>query len=97
MRTLSIIEGNLKGRCYLCGKFCRTEEHHIFGAANRKRSEKYGLKVDLCRACHNLPPHGAHFDRETMQKLHEIGEQTMLDFYGINIPTFISLFGRNYL
>ena len=32
------------GRCWLCGRWGWLEEHHIFGGANRKKSEKYGLK-----------------------------------------------------
>ena len=49
------------------------EKHHIFGAANRKKSEKYGLTVDLCHWCHNEPPDGAHFSAATAQALHEYG------------------------
>ena len=33
------------GRCWLCGRYGLMEEHHIFSGANRKLSEKYGLKV----------------------------------------------------
>lgn len=41
------------GRCWLCGRWGWLEEHHIFGGANRKKSEKYGLKVGLCGdTCH---------------------------------------------
>ena len=32
------------------------EEHHIFGGSNRKKSEKYGLKVGALRR--HLPPNG---------------------------------------
>ena len=44
--------------CYICRKLVGAgvplpgaglEEHHIFGAANRKLSEHYGLKVWLCK------------------------------------------------
>ena len=38
--------------CYLCGRNriaypCGLEEHHVFGGANRKFSEKYGLKIHI--------------------------------------------------
>ena len=36
--------------CFLCGGWGACEWHHIFGGANRKLSEKYGLKV---RVHHN--------------------------------------------
>ena len=38
-------------RCFLCGRNDSgdpLERHHIFGGANRKKSEKYGLVVYLC-------------------------------------------------
>lgn len=41
--------------CYLCGRNriadpCGLEEHHVFGGANRKFSEKYGLKIHICES-----------------------------------------------
>lgn len=51
------ILGSRKGRCYLCGRYTQTEEHHIFGGPNRTLSEQYGLKVDLCLECNQF---GAH-------------------------------------
>lgn len=43
-------------RCFLCGRNDSgdpLERHHIFGGANRKKSEKYGLVVYLCgNRCH---------------------------------------------
>ena len=48
------------GRCYLCMKLHDdysvkpVHEHHvIYGTANRKLSEKYGLKVYLCISKHH--------------------------------------------
>ena len=61
--------------CYRCGVYGYTEAHHIFGAANRKKSEEDGLVVNLCRPCHNLPPDGAHFNRKTAQWLHKVGQE----------------------
>lgn len=50
----SIVEGNRKGTCWLCGLEGPTEEHHIFGGTrNRKLSGRYGLTVYLCPP---LPP-----------------------------------------
>lgn len=46
------------GECYICamqGKHRKheyLEEHHVFGGPNRKWSEKFGLKVYLCRHHH---------------------------------------------
>lgn len=46
--------------CYLCGKAANLECHHVFGGANRKASDRYGLTVRLCHKCHNEPPRGVH-------------------------------------
>ena len=41
-----------KKQCIICHN-CNIEEHHVFfGTANRKFSEKYGLKVYLCPEHH---------------------------------------------
>lgn len=52
------------GVCFLCGRD-GTEDpldfHHIFGgnAADRKKCERYGLKVRLCHGrCHIFGPEG---------------------------------------
>lgn len=45
----SIIDRDAKGQCFICGKTGYTERHHIYGSANRKYSEQYGLTVYLAR------------------------------------------------
>jgi len=75
--------------CYFC-KAVRVEEHHIFGAANRPLSERYGLKVWLCPACHRLVHRGGY----EMDELHRIGQRAYEARYG---GDFRSRFGRNYL
>ena len=46
----TIIKGDKKDRCFLCGRSDWIEAHHIFnGTANRKKSEKYGWTVDEFR------------------------------------------------
>lgn len=43
----SIIEGDEKGTCYICGSHINIENHHIFfGHGNRKNSDWYGSKED---------------------------------------------------
>lgn len=49
--------------CYFCGFKADLECHHIFaGVANRKISEKYGLKVWLCHR-HHTGVEGAQYDK----------------------------------
>jgi len=81
--------------CHLCDSTHRLERHHVFFGPYRKKSEQYGLVVDLCHFCHNEPPDGVHFNRENdlilkreFQAIFE-AEHPELDF--------IKEFGRNYL
>lgn len=62
-------------RCFRCGSYRNIEIHHIFGASERKLSEKYGLIVPLCHNCHNELPDGAHFNKDTARWLHEVGQR----------------------
>lgn len=93
-----VIEGDtVKGVCFLCGRHGPTEAHHIFGSALRKKSEKYGLVVDLCHNCHNEPPDGVHFNAEKMQELHEYGQRLWMEKTGGSIEDFRREFYKNYL
>lgn len=40
--------------CFFCGRPAEAEHHLIFGTAGRELSEKDGLKVPTCNACHNM-------------------------------------------
>ena len=93
----SIIPGNEKGKCFICGRYCQTEAHHIFGAGNRKKSENLGLKVDLCHDCHNEPPNGVHFNAENNNRLKATGQKAAMLAYHWNKEEFIKEMGRNYL
>ena len=79
----TIIKGDKKDRCFLCGRSDWIEAHHIFnGTANRKKSEKYGLTVHLCHWCHNEPPHGVHYNQKMDTRLKQIGQQAAMNEYG---------------
>ena len=83
--------------CFICGGQSWLEEHHIFEGANRKLSEKYGLKVWLCHPCHNEPPNGVHHNKEKMIKLKQIGQKAFMEYYNKTEDEFIQIFGKNYL
>lgn len=87
----------MTGTCFLCGRDGPLERHHIFGAANRKKSEKYGLVVELCHDCHNEPPRGAHHNAETALYLHQWGQRKAMLEQGWSTHDFIREFGKNYL
>lgn len=82
--------------CYISRRTHFLEKHHIFGAANRSLSEKYGLWVWLNHHWHNEPPNGAHFNRQTMDYLHRKGQLAFEKVHGTR-EDFMRIFGRNYL
>jgi len=80
--------------CEICGQW-GTERHHVYGAANRKHSERWGMVAELCPTCHRTGKHSAHNDYQTSlmlkQKYQAIFEQTN------SREMFMAIFGRNYL
>ena len=40
--------------CVCCGREATCIHHLIFGTSGRNFSEKYGLTIPLCDACHNM-------------------------------------------
>ena len=73
-----------------------TQEHHIFGnTANRRLSEKYGLKVYLCIYHHTEGPEAVHNNKENMEYLHRIGQKTFKEKYP-NL-SFMKIFRENHI
>lgn len=83
--------------CYLCGKTANLECHHVFGGANRKASDRYGLTVRLCHECHNEPPHGVHHSAKNQKKLQRRVQRIAMRHYGWDVIEFRTIFGKNYL
>lgn len=80
-------------KCFLCGSVDGLEEHHIFGNANRNNSEKYGLKVFLCRKCHDRI-HFSKDSRKMMDSLRSLAQKKFEEAY----PEldFLKIFHRNW-
>lgn len=89
----SIIQS--KKECFFCKNISWLEEHHVFGAANRNLSEKYGLKVYLCHWHHNEPPLGVHHNAINMGIIKRAAQQVFEQTH--SRKEFISIFGKNYL
>lgn len=84
-----------KEQCFLC-KGQATEEHHcIHGTANRKLSERYGLKVYLCANCHRIGNLAVHKNFFTDLKLKQIAQKAFEIRYGHE--KFMEVFKKNYL
>lgn len=87
-----------KGQCFLCGRFCQTEKHHIFeGSGRRKLSEKYGLWVYLCHECHNEPPDGVHFNKRNDLGLKARTQIRAMHVHGWTVDRFRELFRKSYI
>lgn len=65
------------------------------GTANRKLSEKYGLKVYLCPGHHLYGPEAVHSNAAVAELLHKEAQKSFIRAY----PDldFRAIFGRNYL
>lgn len=101
----SIMHNKLDGTCYLCvllnddyQRRTGLQEHHVaFGTANRRLSEKYGLKVYLCYEHHEDPSSGAavHHNQDIRNMLCKKAQQAFTERYPDK--DFLKIFGRNYL
>lgn len=81
--------------CIVCRTTQNLELHHcIYGSANRKQSDKYGLTVWLC-AEHHRGRAGAHFNKVLDAKLKKYAQERFEAVYGAN-TSFREVFGKNF-
>lgn len=81
--------------CYVCGN-PNTEVHHVmYGSANRKLSDEFGLVVHLCSE-HHRGRAGVHFNHPFDICLKKIAQMRFEAVYGAHTH-FREVFGRNYL
>lgn len=86
---------NNMDRCYYTGA-AEVERHHIFGGANRKKSEEYGYVVPLAPHLH---PNGARAGKDAKDIDNILKRKAQKHFeahYGSR-EDFIQIFGRSYL
>lgn len=113
----SILQDKRSGRCYICEHWRADdslkrdlEEHHIFYGPNRKLSERYGIKVMLCRYHHQGDIHGSgdaihnNPDKTNDQRLKRIGQTAWEKKYAKAAAgtaaahaEFREVFGKSYL
>lgn len=95
------VKRELPHECWLCSRNgCGDplDKHHIFGGANRSKSERYGLYVYLCHnRCHENGPDAVHRNPETAQRLHEYGQRLVMEEQNWTAEEFRFEFGKNYL
>ena len=82
--------------CFVCGTTYNLESHHcIYGSANRKLSEKYGLKLWLCQE-HHTGNCGVHFNKNLDCAIKQLAQRKYEERFG-NRESFRSIFGKSYL
>lgn len=81
--------------CYITGATTGLHKHHIYGGANRKLSEIYGLYVWLIPKYHNMSNDGVHFNKKLDTELKRLG-QMKFEQTG-NREEFVRIFNKNYL
>ena len=91
-----------KSRCYLCREPASyndpLDKHHVFGGANRRKSEHYGLTVYLHHsACHIFGKCAVHNDSEVCRRLQREAQKAVMKKYGWTVDEFRAEFGKNYL
>ena len=84
--------------CYITKTTSNLQEHHVFnGTANKKLSEKYGLKIWLHQDWHNDTSYSIHGDQSLDDKIKAEIQQKAMDYYGWSVEDFIRIFGKNYI
>ena len=84
-------------RCIECGATYNLNLHHcLYGSANRKLSDKYGLTVWLCIKHHTGQEGVHHGNKELDLKLKRYAQKTAEQYYGWTTDEFIKIFGKNY-
>lgn len=99
----SIMHNRADGTCYLCmllnGDYAvRTglQEHHAMpGTANRRLSEKYGLKVYLCIQHHTAGAEAVHNNAGNLRLVQRKAQEAFEGRYSHG--EWMEAFGRNYL
>ena len=81
--------------CYITGAVDGLHKHHIYFAARRKASDKWGCWVYLRADWHNLASYGVHFNHDLDMRLKRECQERFEALYGHN--EFMQKFGKNYL
>lgn len=97
----SIIQPRNRSYCYLCkllygdDSYKYTEEHHVFDGPNKRKSEHYGLKVNLCIPHHRESKEAVHRNIEMNRKVQAAAQKVFEEKH----PelSFLEVFGRNYI
>jgi len=86
------------GTCFLCGKEGWLEDHHVFPASLRDKSEEYGFVIGLCgETCHRNGRKAAHACRETADRLKRFCQIWYMQKNDATVDDFRREFDKNRL
>lgn len=81
--------------CLVCATTIGLEVHHVFfGTANRRKSEKYGMKVWLCRE-HHTGNAGVHHNRDLDLEIKKWAQARFEEEH--SREHFRNIFGKSWL
>lgn len=82
-------------QCYFTGRTDKLHCHHIYGAGNRRISDREGFTVYLIPELHNMSSKGVHFNRELDLQLKRDCQRKYEETH--SREDFIKLIGKSYL
>ena len=99
----SIMHNKQDRTCYLCillnGDYATRsdlQEHHAMpGTANRRLSERWGLKVYLCLQHHTIGPMAVHNNTNLQRLLQKKAQEIFEEKHSHQL--WMQVFGRNYI
>lgn len=77
-------------KCFLCGKKGNLDTHHVMNGPFRKKSEKWGGVIKVCRDCHRK----IHDNPSLAKELKQGFQHTFGLLYGQNL--WMKEFKKNY-
>lgn len=80
--------------CYFCGRM-KQHTHHVMNAANKKKSEKYGLMIPVCFLCHDKIHNNSTNKGLNMLVVRRIGQNKFEELYSREL--WMKEFKKNYL
>lgn len=99
----SIMHNKQDRTCYLCillnqdyAARSGLQEHHVvFGSANRRLAEHWGLKVYLCLQHHTAGSFAVHNNADIRHLLQQKAQEIFEEQYSHQL--WMQVFGRNYI
>lgn len=84
--------------CRCCGGLDPLDRHEVFGGANRAKSKRLGLWVNLCHhRCHIFGSEAVHRSADTALGLKRAAQRAAMAHYGWTEDDFRLQFDKSYL